>query len=247
MGFLFFPVISGMKVLCLLFVIAFSLSVSATCWGGRPSENSTVTAMATCCWLSDDTCCSAEGTTAELSDIQVSLSSLVERGLSEECYFALSNLECSLCSPNQHEYITYGGPIDGDDTDDDFDNQRWIFRICTDFCHALYKKCKNPTDTALLAANNQGTEVDFCESISGESLVADDEGVTSIFGGATWVVSNFNCYQGSTEAIIQENTGVCLTDYNEIVTLANEQESSSPASILVSLFGVIGSLLLALF
>merc|ERR1719282_22855 len=111
------------SLVCLLFVFALSLSVSATCWGGRESENTTVTAMESCCWFSEDTCCVAAGTTAPLGDIQTSLSSLVARGLSEECYFALSNLECSLCSPDQQEYITYGGTIDGDDNDDDFDNQ----------------------------------------------------------------------------------------------------------------------------
>lgn len=47
--------------------------------------------------------------------------------------------------------------------------------------------------------------------------------------------------------MIQNNTGICLTGYNEIIAYYNEQEAiDSPASILKGLFAVLSAFVLAL-
>ena len=155
----------------------------------------------------------------------------------------LANLECSLCSPQQEEYITYGGHIDNDDTDDDFDNQRYVFRICTGFCHDLWRRCSNPTDARILGANADSTETEFCETINGDNLVADEDGVSSIFGGATWVVSQFDCYQGVSTSDISNNSGVCLIPHDELLV---ETPESSSASTLTIVIGIVVAALAAI-
>ena len=178
--------------------------------------------------------------------MQDSLGALVEQGLTRACYFELANLECSLCSPDQLDYITYGG-----NSGDDFDDQRWIIRICEDFCHSLFNACANDNDAHLLQVNARSTaRTDFCEGINGKSLVFSDDKASSIFGGAQFIVSDFTCYAGVSESVIRSNVDVCLTPYTELRVPAAQQQfviQDSAAGALVASFALMMTVLLALF
>ena len=139
----------------------------------------------------------------------------------------MADLECSICSPRQVEEITYGGFLDGDDTDVSFENQRWIFRICDSFCRKVYNGCGNDNDAAILGANNLGSSTQFCESINGQNLVSDVKNTTGIFHGAQWLVSQFHCFNGYQTNIISDAEGVCLTPFTDLF-LPEEVVSSAP-------------------
>ena len=191
--------------------------------------------MDTCCWMSSSTCCARGNVTFPLQDLQDSLGALVSQGLSRNCYFQLANLECSLCSPDQEDYITYGGS-----SGNDFDDQRWIIRICENFCTNLFNACANDNDAHLLQVNARSvSHTDFCEGINGQALANSDDLASSIFGGAHFVVSEFTCYQGVSASTIQQNVGVCLTSHADLRTAEPRpvfviRDSASAAGALVS-------------
>ena len=87
----------------------------------------------------------------------------------------------------------------------------------------------------------------FCESIDGGELVSDPEAVSGIFGGATWIVSQFNCYQGVDVSVIESNTGVCLTSVNQILIDEYYNNQSSGASTIVLCISTFILSLLVLF
>jgi len=213
---------------CLVLFIALAYANCFGFSGTRQSEQVERSSMATCCWMNNDTCCAYNGTAVgNLTDIQYSLRNLVAQGLSEQCYLQLANLECSLCAPDQTSFIYYAGTIDGDDTDQAFDNQKWYIRICASFCDSIYSACSNPEDTLLLGTTNAGTSRNFCENMNGNTLENSDEYLTSIFGGAQFVVSEFSCFAGSPQADVNAAVGVCLTSHDNLLV---EIDALTPSS-----------------
>lgn len=139
----------------------------------------------------------------------------VEQGITEQCYYSLANLECILCNPEQSLTIQYQGERQYDLTLNNFFNHQWILRICPDFCDQIYSSCGDPTSTAILGATNTGDATTFCESINMQGFVADQNNVTGIFFGSSLLVSQFDCYEGASSAVVKGEVGKCLTPYTE--------------------------------
>eukprot|EP00011_Vannellida_sp_DIVA3-517-6-12_P006264 CAMPEP_0114605780 /NCGR_PEP_ID=MMETSP0168-20121206/1229_1 /TAXON_ID=95228 ORGANISM="Vannella sp., Strain DIVA3 517/6/12" /NCGR_SAMPLE_ID=MMETSP0168 /ASSEMBLY_ACC=CAM_ASM_000044 /LENGTH=254 /DNA_ID=CAMNT_0001816637 /DNA_START=63 /DNA_END=827 /DNA_ORIENTATION=+ len=239
-------------VLLALVVLCMAGACRADCFGKngvpRVPESVDASSMASCCWLADDQCCSLNGAVTNLTDIQVSLDQLVDRGVSEECYFALADLECSACGPNQLSYIQWDGPADDDDDDDDDDNddadddedffdQRYTFRLCPAFCNQVFAGCE--ADAAILGADASGTATHFCESIQGSVLVADKEDVSGIFLNTNFVVSNFDCYEGAPIEGVEAGVGVCLDDFTAVKFRPIYESSSSSAASTIAITSVL--------
>jgi len=131
-------------VYCVLFVFAVSASIShsnllpknlllhtqrdakKTCIGNfapQPSKN-----LETCCWYSGSTCCI--NSVINVSTLAVQLRGIhAELGhVDSDCYFALADLFCSLCSPNSAEiFQSVGGKVS--------------FFMCNSECNKLYDAC----------------------------------------------------------------------------------------------------------
>lgn len=191
-------------------------------------------------------------------DIQVSLDQLVDRGVSEECYFSLADLECSACGPNQLSYIQWDGPADDDDgyddddnddadDDEDFFDQRYTFRLCPRFCDQVFSGCKG--DALLLGADASGTATTFCESIQGSVLTADKNDVSGIFLNTNFVVSDFDCYAGAPIEDVEAGVGVCLDDFTAVKfrpVYPDESSSSASAMVISSVLAIAALLALVL-
>mmetsp|Transcript_2989 Transcript_2989/g.3539 ORF Transcript_2989/g.3539 Transcript_2989/m.3539 type:complete len:255 (+) Transcript_2989:46-810(+) len=252
------------KAVLLLAVVAlcFVGAAQADCIGKngvpRVPESVDATSMASCCWLADDQCCSLNGAVTNLTDIQVSLDQLVDRGVSEECYFSLADLECSACGPNQLSYIQWDGPADDDDgyddddnddadDDEDFFDQRYTFRLCPRFCDQVFSGCKG--DALLLGADASGTATTFCESIQGSVLTADKNDVSGIFLNTNFVVSDFDCYAGAPIEDVEAGVGVCLDDFTAVKfrpVYPDESSSSASAMVISSVLAIAAILALVL-
>ena len=147
-----------------------------------------------------------------------------------------------MCNPEQSLTIQYQGErVVGDISN--FFNHNWILRICQTFCNQIYSTCKDPTDAAILGASTTGDATAFCESINMQGFVANQYNVTGIFYGSQILVSQFDCFGGVDNSVIEANVGTCLTPYTQAAAdFEAYYENQNEASVLNA-----GFILTALF
>jgi len=204
-------------ILSVLFICAFVDYVYSSCYaspGTRDPEPIGITTMDTCCWLHDDTCCAENGVAAVLSDIQNSLRRLVLRGISEQCYYSLANLECIACDPNQTIVLQSDGLIPNGNSTILID-QIFTVRLCTSLCKDIYSSCSDANSTAALGVTDSSNYLSFCETINGTYLTSNTNDVTAIFYSANFLVSDFDCYGGVAKSEIESDVGICLFSYTD--------------------------------
>jgi len=165
--------------------------------------------------LHADTCCAKDGVAANLGDIQSSLKQLALNGISQQCYYALANLECIACDPTQTVTMEPSGTIEGGNSQVLID-QIFTMRLCTSLCTEIFNACKDDSSAAALGATVSGSNyVEFCESIDGSFLTYSKTDVTSIFYSAKFLVSDFDCFGGVSLDVIESDVGVCLDSYED--------------------------------
>jgi len=163
-----------MEKLLILVLVCLVPFVLNTCVGGTdPVENND---LATCCWYSDNTCCTADFNPIiqQLSDTVDEIYSLMDAGNedaheNQKCVAYIDSYLCFMCSPNTSKFMSLDG----------------VITFCSDFCSGFYDAC-----SFLLEQVPDGptSSKELCGM-----LASGDDGGFNI----TVNVASSNCYGGS--------------------------------------------------
>jgi len=121
-----------------------------SCYAGasRTFAPATEQKLETCCWYNSETCCIPQVASLALPKIMGYMTSLhIELGVSDQCYFAISDIICHICAPNTNNFVTVSQNSSSHDT----------IHICTSFWDKLYGACEKDLSKLIDNAEQSAT------------------------------------------------------------------------------------------
>jgi len=87
--------------------------------------------LQTCCWYDSSTCCTPDVAAVVVPYLMGNLTQLQQEiGLGDQCYFAIADLVCMICSPNTTRFITRS-PI----------SSQFQLHLCDSLCDKIFSAC----------------------------------------------------------------------------------------------------------
>lgn len=172
------------------------------------------------------------------------MNDLFNKGVSQGCYEQLANLICAFCAPGSTNFLTFTG-LSGKPNNNPFDYRSYTMRLCLNYCDELASSCNNPSDAAILGAvYAPSNPTVFCESINSKALVNNRAKTSGLWENVIVRVSQFDCFDAVPINQVQQQEGVCLVSYADL--LISPPNSASSFSLSFAAFAV-AALVFALF
>lgn len=107
----------------------------------------------TCCWYNENTCCNQQVAGVVIPYIKGNLSKLQEEiGLGDECYFAVADLVCMICSPNTADFITTKLGT-------------YQIHLCDSLCTKIFNACQKDLSKIPNMPSTVKDGEEFCEEL----------------------------------------------------------------------------------
>ena len=143
-------------------------------------------------------------TTTRAQMITNQIDDLSKRGLSDQCYLALTNFVCFWCNPNTNDFLGVY------DSSFNIGGSASLF-VCPSFCDKMFNLCFDDLDK--IASNtNILTSREFCEYMDFDGFFQNPN---DLFPDFRVYVTNSNqngCFGGAKDEDIVEVGGVCIPE-----------------------------------